>query len=162
MYVNFKIASPQNKKGQSHDINASQPYFWRLFSNLFRQLSWHFFWQFFIKFMFCYYFDETKPNKNCFFLPDSWNPGTPESTAMTVNLSPRLVLIKSGIVCALGTALSTRVCLLTKFTPSSVVFALQLPGLGSGVSTLDMGNQFEFNADCPLNGPCSKLLNKED
>ena len=28
-------------------------------------------------------------------------------------------------------------------------------------SALDIGNQFEFNANYPLNGPCSKLLNQE-
>ena len=139
--------------------------------NFFRLIFDAYFWCLFYAYLDNYldtYFDDVlaiilKPiyikNKKNSFLPESWTPGTPESTAMTVNLSPRLVLIKSGIVCALGTALSTRVCLLTKFMPSSVVFALQLPGLGSGVSALDMGNQFEFNADCPLNGPCSKLLN---
>ena len=99
----------------------------------------------------------TKMTSWCVLKPESWTPGTPESTAMTVNLSPRLVLIKNGILWTVGTALSTRVWCLIKFMPSSVGFASQLPGLGFGVSALDIGNQFEFRVDCALNGSFSKL-----
>ena len=46
--------------------------------------------------------------------------------------------------------------------PSSVMGALQeVPGLGLGVSVLDMANQFELWLDWPLKGPLSKLKYKQ-
>jgi hypothetical protein len=109
----------------------------------------------------------------------AWTPG---SDSMTVNLSPRLkwkkwsisksiffsffhfsylVLVKIGALVAPWTAQSTSECLLTKFKFASDKDKLSfehIPGLGSGICDLDIGNQFELLVSWFLNDPTSKAL----